>query len=173
MSTPATPKLEKAPRKPSKSKKGLFMGVAGLVVALAGGGYWYTASAGAANAADGAAGEGANAEHATDEGERGLLALDPFVVNLVDDGGSHFLRTNIQLIIAATEVEAKEIQEKSVEIMPIRSAVLELLAQQSATALVTPEGKEALKAAIKKRASEVFHKHKISEVLFTEFVVQF
>jgi flagellar FliL protein len=170
MSTPATAKQEKTP---PTSKKGLFMGIAGLVVALAGGGYWYTASAGAAKAAEAAAGEGSGSEHAADDGERGLLALDPFVVNLVDEGGSHFLRTNIQLIIAATEVEATEIQEKKVEMMPIRSAVLELLAQQSAAALVTPAGKEALKAAIKTRAGEVFRKHKISDVLFTEFVVQF
>jgi flagellar FliL protein len=166
------PKTDKKPG----SKKGMFIGIGGLVVVLAGGGYWYMAKSEAAKVAAkaaGAEGEEEEEEAPKEEGERGLIALEPFVVNLADEGGSHFLRTDIQLIIKSTEEEAKEIQEKKVEIMPIRSAVLELLAQQSAATLVTPEGKEALKAAIKKRAGEVFHKHKIKEVLFSEFVVQF
>ena len=55
----------------------------------------------------------------------------------------------------------------------MRSAILELLSQQTAATLVTPEGKEALKESIKKRAETVFKKHKVIEVLFAEFVVQF
>ena len=43
----------------------------------------------------------------------------------------------------------------------------------TAATLVTPEGKEALKESIKKRAETVFKKHKVIEVLFAEFVVQF
>jgi flagellar basal body-associated protein FliL len=51
--------------------------------------------------------------------------------------------------------------------------VLELLAQQTATALVTPEGKAAMKAAIISRAQEALDGGKIADVLFSEFVVQF
>jgi len=153
---------------PAKSKKTLFIGVGVVVLALAGGGWWFMGRASAAPI------DGKEAEKAAEEGgERALLAMEPFVVNLADEGGTHFLRTNIQLIIEAKEEEAKLLEEKKVEIMPMRSAILELLAQQTAAILVTPEGKEALKEAIKKRAAEVFKKHKVREVLFAEFVVQF
>lgn len=166
-----------APAKAGKSKKMMFVGIGAVVIALAGGGYWYKTKAAAAKPAGAHAAEKAadeeEEEAPVEEGERGLLELQPFVVNLTDAGGTHFLRTNIQLIIKSTEKEAEEIQKKTVEIMPIRSAVLELLAQQTAAELVTPEGKEALKLAIKKRAAEVFRKHKIKDVLFSEFVVQF
>jgi flagellar FliL protein len=161
---PATEKKAAAPA--AKSKKFLFIGVGAVVLLLAGGGYWFKGRAAAAPK------EGA-AEVAEESGERALLALEPFVVNLADEGGTHFLRTNIQLIIDAKEEEAAALQEKKVEIMPLRSAILELLSQQKAGALVTPEGKEALKDAIKKRAAEVFKKHAVKEVLFAEFVVQF
>lgn len=153
---------------PAKSKKTLFIGVGVVVLALAGGGWWFMGRASAAPV------DGKEAEKAAEEGgDRALLAMEPFVVNLADEGGTHFLRTNIQLIIEAKEEEAKLLEEKKVEIMPMRSAILELLAQQTAAVLVTPEGKEALKEAIKKRAAEVFKKHKVREVLFAEFVVQF
>lgn len=159
------PKTEKKAA-PAKRKKTLFVGLGAVVLMVAAGGWWFMGRASAAPK------DGVSAEKA-ESGERALLAMEPFVVNLADEGGSHFLRTNIQLIIDATEEEAKVLEEKKVEIMPMRSAILELLAQQKAATLVTPDGKEALKVAIKKRAAEVFKKHAVVEVLFAEFVVQF
>lgn len=161
-----------------KSKKTMMMGVSALVVVLAGGGYWFMGRASAAPKEKAKAHAADNAEEADDTevdetGEKGLLPLEPFVVNLVDEGGTHFLRTNIQLIMAAKESDVEGLKEKKVETMPIRSAILELLSQQKASVLVTPEGKEELKAAIKKRVAKVFRKYKIREVLFSEFVVQF
>ena len=38
--------------------------------------------------------------------------------------------------------------------------------------LATPEGKEALKKTIAERAAKVLH-HKVSDVLFSDFVIQF
>lgn len=154
---------------PAKSKKTMFIGIGVVVLALAGGGWWFMGRAAAAPKD----GHEAAKEEPEESGERALLAMEPFVVNLADEGGTHFLRTSIQMIIDATEEEAKVLEEKKVEVMPMRSAILELLAQQTAATLVTPEGKEALKEAIKKRAGEVFKKHKVKEVLFAEFVVQF
>lgn len=162
------PKTEK---KAGKSKMPLFAGVGVLVVALAGGGYWFMGRAKAAPKDKEAA--AAEEEVVEEKGDSALMPMEPFVVNLADEGGSHFLRASVQLIVRANEAEAKEMEEKKVLTMPVRSAILELLAQQKASELVTPEGKEALKEAIKKRASEVFKKHKIREVLFSEFVVQF
>jgi flagellar FliL protein len=159
---PEKPKVKK--EKKPRSWKRIAIGIVVVVLALAGGGYWFMGRAAAAPK---------SAEEIEAAGERSLIVLEPFVVNLADDGGTHFLRANIQLIIDASEKDALALQEKKVEIMPLRSAVLELLSQQHSAMLVTPEGKDALKAAIKKRAGEVFHKFKVKDVLFSEFVVQF
>jgi flagellar FliL protein len=150
-----------------KSKMPMIIGAV-LVVALAGGGYWFMARPKAAPKD-----KEKEAEVAEESGDKALLPFEPFVVNLAEEGGSHFLRTNVQLIIDAKKEQVVVMQEEKVETMPLRSAILELLSQQKASELVTPEGKEALKEAIKKRGAEVFKKHKIKEVLFSEFVVQF
>jgi flagellar basal body-associated protein FliL len=56
--------------------------------------------------------------------------------------------------------------------MRVRSSILEMLAQQTADQLVTVEGKAALKTAIIERASEKAEELKITDVLFSEFIVQ-
>jgi flagellar FliL protein len=148
---------------PKSSKKKLLIIVAAVVVIVAGGGgFWWTRMAKA---------QAAGAEAAPKEVTRGLLKFDPFVVNLAD-GGTRFLRTTLQIVVEPEE-KAAHITENPVLMLQLRSAVLELLAQQTATALVTPEGKAAMKAAIISRAQEALDGGKIADVLFSEFVVQF
>jgi flagellar basal body-associated protein FliL len=134
-------------------------------LAAAGGGFWWSRST--------AAQEGV-AEHAPKavKATRGLVKFEPFVVNLADGAGTRFLRTTLQLVIEPSE-GAAALAENPVKMLELRSAVLELLAQQSASALVTPEGKAAMKAAIISRAQEALEDWKIADVLFSEFVVQF
>jgi flagellar basal body-associated protein FliL len=48
-----------------------------------------------------------------------------------------------------------------------------VLTVQNAPALVTPDGKSALKQAIKERTSPLVPGKKVLDVLFSEFVVQF
>ena len=102
----------------------------------------------------------------------GMLTFEPFVVNLADGAGSHFLRVTLQLVVEHAE-DAEKIQKTPVQLSQARSAVLECLAQQMASALVTPEGKAALKQALETRLSAVLTPAKVTDVLFSEFVVQF
>lgn len=102
----------------------------------------------------------------------GIVTLEPFVVNLADQGVSRFLRCNLSLLVENEEV-AKEFSEKPVELARVRSAILELLSQQHADELVTPEGKDALKKAIVERAAQAVPEPQVADVLFSEFVVQF
>lgn len=150
------------------AKGGGWKTTAGIVVitalAAAGGGFWWSKS----SAHEGGAQQAAKEVKAT----RGLVKFDPFVVNLADGGGARFLRTTLQLVVEPSD-GAAEIAENPVQMLELRSAVLELLAQQSAGALVTPEGKAAMKAAIISRAQEALGDWKIADVLFSEFVVQF
>ena len=146
------------------------------VVVLAGaggGGYFYFLKG------DPAAGAEAGAEHepepeheAPAKGGTGVVPMEPFVVNLADPGGTRFLRVNLSLVVQDEE-HAKEVEESAVEMARMRSAILELLALQHADALVTPEGKSELKTAIAESVQHVAHETKVSDVLFSEFVVQY
>jgi flagellar FliL protein len=103
---------------------------------------------------------------------RGLLPFEPFLVNLSDAGGQRFLKVNLQLVLGSA-ADAAEVQEVPVVLSRVRSDILELLTEQSASALVTPEGKLALKTAIKARATDALEHTEVVDVLFSEFVVQF
>jgi len=104
--------------------------------------------------------------------EPGLLSLEPFTVNLADPGGSRFLRLSVRLVVGSPE-EAEKAQKNSVLLVRVRSSILELLAQQTADSLVTPEGKTALKAAIAEHVKTILEGTKVTDVLFSDFVVQF
>ena len=104
--------------------------------------------------------------------ESGVLAFEPFVVNLADAEGSRFLRVNLRLLVSDGEA-ARELQEDEVAMLKVRSGILELLSAQTSDTLVTPEGKAALKTAIAGRAGQTLDTVKVTDVLFSEFVVQF
>lgn len=147
---------------PKKSKKLLWIGiVAVLMLGGGGGGAWYFMKAKAANPAEAAKEPDEPAE---------VIEFQPFVVNLADPGVSRFLRVTLSLVVhgheAAVALEDRVTQTR------IRSSVLDLLAQQTSDALVTPEGKTKLKQAITATASKAAG-HKVSDVYFSEFIVQF
>ena len=101
------------------------------------------------------------------------MKFDPFVVNLADEGGARYLRLGLSLVISGDEKVAKELEESKVKLLRIRSGVLELLAQQTAEHVVSAEGKKELKEKIEEIATEVLEPVEVTDVLFTEFVVQF
>jgi flagellar FliL protein len=157
----STPLPELKPAKKGGSK--LMMIVIAIVVLGAGGGgaWWFMR------------GPSVKAEEKEpDPAERGLVAFEPFLVNLADPGGGRFLKATIQVVVGSKE-EALHLKETPVLLMQARSAILELLTLQTADTLVTPEGKQALKDAIKERIGKALGKVKVVDVLFSEFVVQF
>jgi flagellar FliL protein len=160
-----------------KGGKGKLFLVLGLVLLLLGGGgaggYWYFVMRPAALAAASHEGAGEAEKKKEHDGESAALKFDPFVVNLADEGGARYLRVGLSLVIEGAEEEAKELEESKVKLLRIRSAVLELLSQQVAETVVTPEGKQHLKEAIEKQASSILEPTEVIDVLFTEFVVQF
>ncbi len=140
-------------------KSKLLIGL--IVLGLAGGGaFWFM-------------GRGAEAK-AEEPGleTRGLLAFEPVLVNLSDGGNQRFLKATIQLVLETTH-DAEAIHKTPVVMSAIRSSILELLAQQQAATLVTPEGKTELKKGLKERAEAHLKHTKVIDVLFSEFVVQF
>jgi flagellar protein FliL len=104
--------------------------------------------------------------------ERGLIAFEPFVANLADPGGTRYVRATIQLVVDK-QAAAEEVQKAPVALMQTRSQILELLTQQTAATIVTPEGKAGVKKLIAERVAESLEDVKVIDVLFSDFVVQF
>lgn len=157
------------PRKRGVFKKLVIFLV--LVIALgaagAGGWWWHSQRAGAAAGADGHAAP-APAHHA----DQGILPLPPFTVNLADSEAARYLRADLRLVIDDAAA-VKEVEEDAVKVARLRSAILEILSQKTADVLATPDGKQALKTEIAAAATEILGTPQVSDVLFTEFVVQF
>jgi flagellar FliL protein len=152
-----------------KKRRGLVLIATVAIVLLLGGGgaaYWMLA---------GGAEEGAEAPQEEEKEEAGpgaAVALEPFVVNLADPGGTHFLRVSLSLVVADEE-HALAIGENELVKTRMRSTILELLTQQSAEHLITPDGKAGLKKAIAEGAAKAVKGLHVNDVLFSEFVVQF
>jgi flagellar protein FliL len=170
MSSKATPAPAAAEPAKSGGKKRLLIIIIAAVVVLGGGGAgaFFMMRKPAAETE-----EGAKDKHKAKQkdAEPGLLSLEPFTVNLAD-GGSHYLRLNVRLLVG-TPAAAEKMQKNEVLVMRVRSSILELLAQQKADELVTPEGKTELKHQIAEHMKEVLEDTEVADVLFSDFVVQF
>ena len=173
-------KPENAP--PQKSGGALKWIVFGVLFALiaggvAGGILWYVlrpqpaAEAVQEGEGEGQGGEGEAAEPKPIE-PTGIIALEPFLVNLADKDANRFIRVTLQLAVE-DEAVVKLVEANAVSRARLRSAVLEVLTLQTSDRLVTPEGKAELKKTIAERASASLGQVKVLDVLFTDFVVQF
>lgn len=155
MSDTATPT---APAKAGGKRIFLIAGLTALLVVGGGASYWL--------------GQRTATPAAAAPVERGVVAFDPFVVNLADVHVSRFLRVTLQLVLADTE-QATKLEESKIALLQARSAMLELLTMQTSERLVTPEGKSALRASIVERVSHAIEPLEVVDVLFSDFVVQF
>lgn len=165
--TPAPTPTPAPAAAPKRSKKGLILILTAVLVLLAGGGgaAYYFLLAGSPE-------EAAPVEEEK-KAETGVaVPLDPFIVNLADPGARRFLRVTLALVVE-DEAHAMEIAENELIKVRIRSAILELLSMQTGDSLITPEGKTALKTAIAEGASHAVEEIHVTDVLFSEFIVQF
>src|SRR5262245_27086790 len=157
-----------APAK-KKSSKGKFIIILGILVLLLGGGgaaAFYAFRKPAASAT----GEAAPKKEASQP--TGIVSFEPFVVNLADPGAPHFLRISVRLI-DANEEEAKKIEESQVQLMRLRSGIVDLLSSETSQHIVSADGKAALKKEIAERAAKIIEPIEVADVLFSDFVVQY
>jgi len=102
----------------------------------------------------------------------GIISFEPFVVNLADPGAQHFLRISVRLIVADEE-EAKKIEESQVQLMRLRSGIVDLLTSETSEHIVSADGKAVLKKEIAERAAKIVEPIEVVDVLFSDFVVQY
>ena len=157
--------VEAKPAAPAPKRRGGFLKIVMIalpVLLMAGGGAWWFL---------GGSGAKVEAQEVNIE-EQGVVPFETFLVNLSDPGGNRFLKATLKLVVDS-EAVAKHIEGNPALMSHTRSAILELLTEQNAQALVTAEGKKKLKDSIVAAAAKVLKKQKVHDVLFAEFVVQF
>ena len=172
----ADPKAEAAaaPAAGGKSKLFIMIGAAVLVLGLGGGAGWYFLH----GASDEGA-EPAKKEHAAstkkkkkDDHPPEYLAIEPFTVNLQPENGDQYLRVAFTLQVEG----AQQAELIKANMAKIRSRVLLLLSGKKASEINTVEGKQQLAGEILAVVKTPFAEHgddqDVSDVLFTEFIIQ-
>jgi flagellar FliL protein len=166
---------------PAKTKSGalkwIVIGLCILLLLGGGGGaaWWFLlrpppAEQGEEEGDEAAEGEG-TAKPQKPHGD-GIVEMEQFLVNLADKEASRFVRIKLGLVVESKE-EGVKLSEEEVVKARLRSAILDVLSQQTADHLVTPEGKAELKKLIAERSNAALGEKKVLDVLFTDFVVQF
>jgi flagellar protein FliL len=101
---------------------------------------------------------------------RSLLALQPFTVNLADPGGGRYLRVTVQLVLPGAAT-ADAVDGDPLLLTRVRAAILDQLTEQTSAALLTADGKAALRTGIAARTAQTLT-FEVLDVLFTDFVIQ-
>jgi flagellar FliL protein len=146
------PEAAEGDKPPAKKSKKLLIIIAAavLVLALGGGGaFWYISKQRAAAAAAEDGGEEPKAAaHDAHPIPPAYLPMDNMVVNLADPGGDRVAQIGVTLVVT----DAHTSDAVKAFLPTIRSGVLMLISQKTATELLTAEGKEALAKAILREA---------------------
>jgi len=97
-----------------------------------------------------------------------IYPLDQFIVNLVSNNSSRYLKCKIDL-----ELDSPELQQEVDKKLPaIRDLIIRILSSKTVEEIQTAKGKEKLKEEIKRKINELLTTGEIRHVYFTEFVIQ-
>ncbi len=136
----------------------LFLGAAGLVFKSG----MFGASAEGDDTAAEAAGDSASTEFGP------VYTLDTFIVNLADERGTKYLKTKLGLELD-NSLTAKEIDQR---LPQFRDTILTVLSTKSFEDIRQLEGKYQLRAEIMAMLNPLLRSGEITNIYFTEFVVQ-
>lgn len=162
-----------------KSKKKLFIiiGAAVLVLAILAGIAGYFLLKKSPTAAEPGAGEhGAPAAHgeaaapgtAAKPAVGPMVKIDEFIVNIISEEGSHYVKTSMTLEMTNAAV----VEETTTRMPQIRDSVLLLIGNKTFEELQDLQGKKQLKAEITTKINSFLQSGQIKSIYFTDFVVQ-
>jgi len=101
----------------------------------------------------------------------GVVSLDPFVVNLADQDSARYLRIKISLMLD-DKAKVKEVSENQALTNKVKDVILQTLSKKTSHDLINEEGKNKLRAEIQEGIGHYFKEPKLTDVMFTEFVIQ-
>jgi flagellar FliL protein len=164
---------EQAPAK-KLSKKMLFI-AAGVLVLLAGGGVTAFLLLGGEKPAPQAAPSetaGGGTLAATPSGRPEVIGpmvdIEPFIVNILDQDGTRYLKAAITLEMA----DAEAVEAVTRRMPQLRDAILLLIGNKSFNELSDLQGKLQLRSELLDRLNRILSNGSVRKIYFTDFVVQ-
>lgn|GEM_PF-106741 len=153
------------------SKKALIIILAGFVLfmAMAGAGFyilWQKMPASASKSVK--AGETVTGKENPPGAIGPTHSLNPFVVNLADPGGKRFLRVTMSLELR-DQTTAEQVEK---QLPRIKDKILTILSAKKFQDISTVKGKTDLRAEIAATIDALFSKGAVTNVYFTEFVIE-
>lgn len=97
-----------------------------------------------------------------------LFSLETFIVNLADTERSRYLRVTMDLELAESN-DAVKLNER---LSQVRDSILMILPSKQFVDIASMEGKIALRDEIIAKLNSLFPKNVVTNIFFTEFVVQ-
>ena len=155
-----------------------------IVILLAGlglGGWYLLGSASASVPPQ--EGEGAEAEGTADGSQggetsksaapkvTGLLALEPFTVNLADTETTRYIRLSVKLGLNSVEA-VESFRKDEIANAKVRDLIIGLLGSLTADEVLSPDGKAKLRKDIAEKTNAILGEGQVLEVYFIELVVQ-
>ena len=148
-------------------KKMMMLGLVGVLLLGGGGGAaWFFMGGEKEEGEKHAKKEHVEEEHVEEPGP--VVELEPFLLNLADRDEHRFLKVSIKLELDRPE-EKTDYPNK---VPAIRDALLVLLSSKESQLLRTVNGKRRIREEIMTRANGVMSKGKVSNVFFTDFIIQ-
>ncbi len=157
---------EATPAKGGSGKKMIVLGLAGVLLLCGGGGAAWFFMSGEEEKDGKHAKEVHVDEHEEEPGP--IMELDPFLLNLADRDELRFLKVSIKLELDRPEEET----DYPNKVPAIRDALLVLLSSKESQLLRTVNGKRRIREEIMTRVNGVMRKGKVSNVFFTDFIIQ-
>jgi flagellar FliL protein len=101
-------------------------------------------------------------------GTGNMVELDSFIVNILDEKGSRYLKAAITL-----DVDNEDTVQEITDRMPqIKDAILLLVGNKAYTDLADLQGKLQLRVELISRLNEILKTGRVRKIYFTDFVVQ-
>ncbi len=164
---------QESPKKKSGLLKWIILGV--LLLALGGGGFFAYLKFFAKPPADTAAEPAKQGEAHKDEkgkdakpAQAQVVSLPVFLVNLADPLGRRYLKLAVDVEVVDEPAKADLIKNEA----KVKDMMLMLLSSKTYQELSTLEAKIQLKKDIVQRLNQVLGNGKVSQVYFTEMVIQ-
>jgi flagellar FliL protein len=112
----------------------------------------------------------------TGESERlpedpGVVALDPFVVNLADPEGGRYMRCTIGLVLEGA-ARAEELSASDIELTRLRDRIMLVLTNRHAREAASHDGRQELRGALREAIQPLLEGTRVVDVYFTEYLIQ-